>query len=327
MRNIIDMNETTKTSRGNAYAGGYGINIQEARPFSEWSGAGTPNRASWVTRSMRQQELSEFSSAGIVCPTCGKDDFNSQRGMRIHHTATHGESIAYVTSTCEECGEDYTRRSHFAEVSKYCSRECANENVGLAGEDNPNYKEKVTLTCEWCGSEYEKNPSAAKISRFCSRSCLGKHTQENREYPDRVTLTCKQCGSEYEKPPSEALKSTFCCAGCQHEWRSKNRRGPNHPQWTGGVTIHRSVTHQLPRPWGSTRRDFLENHDGGCELCECEIPIRKNVHHIIPVLSGGVNAPELLMLLCPSCHQIVESYTKGFTERHLVEHLPDRGGI
>ena len=64
MSGITDMTEKAKNSRGKAYAGGCGINTQEARPFSEWSGARTPNRASWVTRSMRQSELTDHQSVG-----------------------------------------------------------------------------------------------------------------------------------------------------------------------------------------------------------------------------------------------------------------------
>jgi 5-methylcytosine-specific restriction endonuclease McrA len=34
-----------------------------------------------------------------------------------------------------------------------------------------------------------------------------------------------------------------------------------------------------------------------------------DLHHIVPILAGGVNEPELLIELCRQCHETVEAYT------------------
>lgn len=58
------MIELVQNSLPKAYTGRNTCNSQEARPFleSKWSGGGTPNRASWSTRSMQQSELTDYQS-------------------------------------------------------------------------------------------------------------------------------------------------------------------------------------------------------------------------------------------------------------------------
>jgi len=300
-----------KTATRSAYAYPDAMHSQEARPLENCRGVrwlDTEPSASGSARSMRQKELSDFSVDGVACPTCGVDKFDCTSAMKQHHAMAHGESIAGVEVNCEQCGDTFTS-FEVNDPNDFCSRECQ----GIANRD------RVELVCEYCGDSFEVRSSRG-YRRFCGLECAHRGQDQPT---NRVELTCKNCGDSYERPESEVGSSTFCQASCQHEWRSKNRRGPNHPQWTGGVTIHRSVTHQLPHPWGTTRRGFLEDNDGKCELCGKAITTRKNVHHIIPVLAGGVNADELLMLLCSVCHQTVESYTRQFTERHLVKPLAD----
>jgi hypothetical protein len=35
-----------------------------------------------------------------------------------------------------------------------------------------------------------------------------------------------------------------------------------------------------------------------------------DLHHIVPILAGGVNDPELLIELCRECHESTEAYTR-----------------
>jgi len=106
----------------------------------------------------------------VECPTCGREDFASEMGMKSHHKRTHGESIAGITLECERCGEQYREKKSRKDRSKYCSRECR--------------EDKVELVCDFCNKEYIVWAYRSD-SRFCSRECTGKHksTITGKEHP------------------------------------------------------------------------------------------------------------------------------------------------
>jgi 5-methylcytosine-specific restriction endonuclease McrA len=43
-----------------------------------------------------------------------------------------------------------------------------------------------------------------------------------------------------------------------------------------------------------------------CEICNFYCPLTGEIHHIVPVKSGGSGYPENLVHLCPNCHRLVE---------------------
>lgn len=61
----------------------------------------------------------------IKCPTCG-DEFSGERGMKIHHTRAHGESIAHTTVVCKNCDSEFQKKPCRAERvnDHYCSQDC-----------------------------------------------------------------------------------------------------------------------------------------------------------------------------------------------------------
>jgi len=100
------------------------------------------------------------------------------------------------------------------------------------------------------------------------------------------------------------------------ETRSKGTSGgQDHPDWKGGKTLRISLRLQLSeQSWYKDRLKARESADG-CELCGGDNGDKElDVHHIIPVLSGGCNEQELLMCLCRSCHVKVENYTQEYFE-------------
>ena len=118
------------------------------------------------------------------CPTCGRDDFESKKGMRQHHALTHGESLVRETHTCNECGAEFEARSNV--TGQYCSPECSN----AARRDD-----RVTVICDECGDEFAALPSQDR--RFCSTDCATAYLQ-NRE-----SVTCRQCGLTFRRLGSE----------------------------------------------------------------------------------------------------------------------------
>ncbi|WP_256544829.1 C2H2-type zinc finger protein [Halobellus inordinatus] len=72
---------------------------------------------------MSQQTLRAFADV-TQCPTCGREDFEDKRAMRIHHKHAHGKSLAEREDRyrCPECGKEVpTKRglsNHLAKVHK-----------------------------------------------------------------------------------------------------------------------------------------------------------------------------------------------------------------
>lgn len=201
-----------------------------------------------------EQASSNTEDSGVTCPTCG-NTFDSEQGMKSHHTQAHGESLAKIERVCEECGEKYQTESGYADQSRFCSRECWNSwqkgrsKPSLSGENNPSWKGgKVTLECEWCDDSYKIDPHAADESRFCSQECHGAWQKANltgekhHNWKGKVTIECDECNDEFDVTPSKGEERRFCSQDCWNTWRSKNIRGEDHPSWKGGkVTLECEV--------------------------------------------------------------------------------------
>lgn len=93
-----------------------------------------------------------------TCPTCDRDDFDSETGVKIHHVQAHGESIAGVEAECVNCGETFRgKRSRIANRQRtFCSPECQHEwrSENFTGESNPAWSGgNVETECAACGEE------------------------------------------------------------------------------------------------------------------------------------------------------------------------------
>lgn len=81
----------------------------------------------------------------ILCPTCGQA-FPTEHGRNQHHTKVHGESLTFIESKCEWCGDTFeyaqSHRSQDNFRGDFCSRECSYEwqSENIRGETHPNYK-------------------------------------------------------------------------------------------------------------------------------------------------------------------------------------------
>lgn len=99
------------------------------------------------------------------CPTCG-DEFDTEHGMKIHHTRAHGESIAGRDFVCEKCGDEFTKYPSRADrtESNYCSMECC---LG----DRKKSKEELTE---------ELHRMREKLGRVPSQDHLSEHSKYSR---------------------------------------------------------------------------------------------------------------------------------------------------
>lgn len=258
----------------------------------------------------------------------------------MHHSRVHDESIAGELVKCSRCGEETRKKpSHVQKCENhFCSSDCEAQfrSEQFKGEGGPAWKGgKVTVVCEYCGDELERKQYRLERSenQFCDPEC---HYSWLDEVHDRSgenaarwqggleTVECAVCGDTKEVKPHrvENYDRHFCGEECKGEWVSKNFSGDGNPRWKGGFDLYRAVVALLGDESWNTIAGRVRERDGECQNCGVE-PATKSlsVHHIVPVLSGGVNEDELLMSLCDTCHPKAEAYCSdlpGF-DRFLVE--------
>lgn len=250
-----------------------------------------------------------------TCPTCGRP-FDSQRGVRVHHSSVHDERLP--NRVCGACESEF----YSEHEKKYCSSECRESAVSFEGENNPNYRGgKQSAHCELCGAAFEYWPSE-KPGLYCPR-CVEerewRHVRDIRGEKNprwnggKVTVECDTCDSEMARHPNQLRSEhVFCSDDCQYEWLSETFTGEGHPNWKGGSTPN------YGRGWHRVRRLALERDGHACVVCgvtKAELGRNPDVHHIVPV-RAFVETPvatesdahylENVVCLCPTCHRKAE---------------------
>lgn len=244
------------------------------------------------------------------CPDCGSG-FETRHALRTHHGRMHDGTLDRVEVSCERCGDAFQVIKSRTETATFCSTECK--------------KDQVTISCEWCGDEFSVAPSREDTARFCSTDCKGNWIGAD---PDRIAIpieksrvekVCDYCGTEYEVQSYRASENRFCSADCQNQWMSQEypdrTKGADNPNWKrvkAGVG-YQAVRQLLPGQWKQLRKEHTADSCAACGATET-----LELHHIVPVLAGGLNEPWNLLTLCRECHQTAEAYTREVTERPLL---------
>lgn len=157
----------------------------------------------------------------IDCPTCDRK-FDSDKAVKIHHTKSHGESIAGFEYNCAWCGNKVIKNNDVYEKA-FCSDDCRDrwQSENFSGKGNPNYQNaQKRVVCNFCNKEFYRPESQLKgeLGKYCSHSCKGKDKtgedspvwkdinsetekftkQERRKILERDEYTCQDCGKENE---------------------------------------------------------------------------------------------------------------------------------
>jgi 5-methylcytosine-specific restriction endonuclease McrA len=299
-----------------------------------------------TTEAMQQLALSEFQPTDqdapdlppTECPTCHRDDFSTRGGMKSHHKQAHGVKLdrAEYEFKCQNCGEtDW--KDNLWEINRaennFCDRDCKTEFYQTEYECG---------TCGTSGTRREHAVNRANVS-YCSRRCADLARRE------RIGIECDHCGDTREKRPSEIKKGgdgVYCGPKCAVRGREKKvevvcsacgETLPRHPyklemneqhfcDWTcksigqredntskSVSTVLRKALSELY--WPDAASNYRESVSESCGLCGEQAADRHHhVHHIVPLLAGGVNEDWNYMVLCGSCHRYAESYTKDKIE-------------
>lgn len=214
---------------------------------------------------------------GLLCVKegCNKE-FDSKKGMKIHHALSHDEKISFQEVECYHCGETVKKRD--AEVKRtaksFCDAKCKQEEFSSrqAGESNPLWDENVS-----------KN----------------EHT-------------CQQCGDKYENY-RESDETVCCSRECYSEWMSETRTGEDAYAWSGGRYFYYGPSWQKQRKRCLESADYeCERCGMGNDKHKEEFHQSLHVHHIEKFKKFGLeeheeaNRQENLMAVCRDCHYKVE---------------------
>lgn len=233
----------------------------------ESAGAETPTAL--PPGSMTHYEPANNSSVA-ECPTCGRDDFKSRRGMKQHHTRAHGESLNTQEFECAECGETFRADIHDQRGDeKFCSHDCHNSYQRMDGP----------------------------------RPC------DERDYtPSTTTATCAYCGSETTIKDDQAqYEHNYCDLACMADHYSERRRGERNPHWKEGRVGTYTGSWKRQRR-AVLERDGYECR--ACGLTDDESRERDGrgleVHHVVPIRrfdsTDDAHSLENLVTACRRCH-------------------------
>jgi len=214
----------------------------------------------------------------VVCPTCGRSDFKSRRGMKCHHSKAHGESLSVGVYECDYCGCEFKRQKTAAQGGKtglYCSRSCSAKATTKKGKGHPNYN-SVIVECESCGSDIER--IKARVERTETHYC------DNECRTLKETVECDNCGCETIKHKKSIKRSEnlFCSPECHDEYRRN------------GYEFY------YGRCWTEQRRKAIIEYQARCQICgKCPTDLGKepDVHHIVPMAKFKERFDE------PECYQ------------------------
>ena len=249
------------------------------------------------------------------CPTCGRDDFKNEYGMKIHHSQAHNQSIAGKEMQCVVCGSSFRATPSEVEDRETCSEECQNKR-----HSRRMAKEPVEHECPSCGCLFKTKPSKSHriyCSPECYRSNQSAHMPKGDQHPEyqggKIQSECAYCGDTFDIYPSRENKRVVCGQECYGKYFSEKYSGRDNPNYANG-----RVDSYGPN-WSEQRKKRIKLDNSRCVVCGMsrgdhinEYNSDLEVHHITPrseFLSDGIkrlpeeaNQLDNLITLCKSCH-------------------------
>lgn len=255
---------------------------------------------------------------GVECPTCGKE-FNTERGMKVHHTKSHGESLIATQETCHWCEAEFTdtRNRNRESERRFCGQDCRREWLKTrTGKKHPRYNSSE-VTCAHCGNALTRPEYRLREGKkhYCNYTCLGQWRSENLTGTDSptynsVSVDCEYCGESITKPASrDDGRQHFCDGACHGKWMSAYLVGDSHPSWDGGGPYYYGPNWISQRE-KARRRDRYECQDPDCGIdMEAHIEMWNEALHVHHIVRFGdfddyreANKLSNLVTLCRSCH-------------------------
>ena len=258
---------------------------------------------------MRQSELDDYQFSG----DSPWQDESTLRELYVDRRMSMGE-IGDLLGCTRQCIHNYLKEYNIPRRSREEShRHQTPEPLRTEESLRELYVEQGHSTIE-IASMVGCEPST--VTRW-----LGKHGIEYRHENSRKKTVCEQCGDETTTPAWKWDRADlhFCDRDCYTDWQDDgNIRGKDTPAWNGGYGSYITVRDALgDPPWHALREEIRDRDNNECQMCGAVSDgddRNHDVHHIVPIMSGGCNAPELLTTLCRPCHHKAEAYTTSIPE-------------
>lgn len=175
----------------------------------------------------------------VDCPQCDRDDFASERGLKIHITKRHeqGESKEDIIKSLQEVAEELGRAPTKGEFDEYgsCTSPVVSDRFGTYGEgvrqaglDPVLDRTEHTVECAYCGNEFTLPRWDA--NRYDKHFCRNK----------------MDTGGHSE---------------CYAEYRAENLHGEEIYNYEGGSLGG------YGRGWWSVRKRAFNDDSGECQMC------------------------------------------------------------
>lgn len=239
------------------------------------------------------------------CPVCG-DNFETERGMHVHHTQVHGESLSETEIECVICGEMF--RTYEPDRRTTCSQECNSKHISKrqSGDGHWNWKGgEVEMECIVCEDKFSVKQGRKNDRVVCSNQCNAEHlsniTGEDRwNYEGGpVSKKCTVCGDIFQTNKADVERRETCSVEC----RAEKMSGEGHPRWVEDSTSY-------GHGWERIADEVRNQDNNSCHLCGDVSKNKLPVHHIIPVREFDdeerAHFKENLVTLCRRCHADVE---------------------
>lgn len=126
-----------------------------------------------------------------ICPTCERDDFKSEKAVRMHHSSKHNEKIPNLI--CENCGDKFHYKSRRAKCDDCIQKE---------KEERRKREASKPIECDWddCNERFHKERHMKIHYKSKHGETIAKYPNQNKSFgsiSDEYRDPCSNCGGEF----------------------------------------------------------------------------------------------------------------------------------
>lgn len=285
---------------------------------------------------------------------CSRECSHKARSVSIRGENHPNWNGGEVQQQCLQCGNEFlVKPSHIKKGGgKYCCKKCADvARIGLlAGEKNPNFKEKIKRICLNCGKNFEVVPNIVESGggKYCCKNCFYEHSKKNNQivkkcpicgkdfisYKNqdkiccsnkcaglfriqnnpqkiRVNCTCQICGKEFQTFPYRTKEGVkYCSRDCQAKGRVGKFVGENSPHFKEKILVKCIVCEKEFQTFPYRVRDGIKFCSNSC-YNKFQLESGLMKGENNPLWKGGISFEPY----CPKFNEKFRERVRGFFER------------
>jgi 5-methylcytosine-specific restriction endonuclease McrA len=172
--------------------------------------------------------------------------------------------------------------------------------------------------CSHCGNVYpetneffheHRRRGRVELRSYC-KECFNKQTADYQQ--QNADAVCAYQRKRLARPHArqlrrEALRRFHAKPECRDKDRKRYRKIVATRE--GREKLRVKVRKRRARVRGAARhhtaedvRVAMEVQQGRCFYCECDVSTKSTVDHLIPLVRGGSDGPENIVIACPNCN-------------------------